>query len=235
MEEQKDNFVLSLGAKTSKCSLETNQTETPTCWSGPIRGGPEVVIVPVLFGLIFLLGMVGNTVLPISSSWTWALQTSPFWSSVSPSRPPSTPCQMDLWCLLLQVGSLLGRGNNAGQHLYFGGYICGPIHCCGPCKAFTLYPQQAQCCPRHGCHLAAVSTHCHPCGPAPGPHEWSSANTQQLLLLGALGKNSQAHVQDYHPAGGIPPARVLITLLLCQGGWQGHQKSLNFKPFLSQE
>ncbi|XP_005507181.2 galanin receptor type 1 [Columba livia] len=61
MEEQTDNFVLSLGAKTSKCSLETNQTEAPTCWSGPIRGGPEVVIVPVLFGLIFILGMVGNT------------------------------------------------------------------------------------------------------------------------------------------------------------------------------
>lgn len=61
MEEQEDNFVLSLGANTSKCSPETNQTRAPTCWSGATRGGPEVVIVPVLFGLIFLLGMVGNT------------------------------------------------------------------------------------------------------------------------------------------------------------------------------
>ena len=31
--------------------------------------------------------------LPTSSSWTWALLTSPFCSSASPSRPPSTPCQ----------------------------------------------------------------------------------------------------------------------------------------------
>lgn len=61
MEEQENNFVLSLGANTSKCSLETSQPETPTCWAGATRGGPEVVIVPVLFGLIFLLGMVGNT------------------------------------------------------------------------------------------------------------------------------------------------------------------------------
>ncbi|KAJ7408994.1 Galanin receptor type 1 [Willisornis vidua] len=61
MEEQEDNFVRSLGANTSKCSSETNKTETPTCWAGATRGGPEVVIVPVLFGLIFLLGMVGNT------------------------------------------------------------------------------------------------------------------------------------------------------------------------------
>lgn len=61
MEEQENNFVLSLGANTSKCSLETSQTEVPTCWAGATRGGPEVVIVPVLFGLIFLLGMVGNT------------------------------------------------------------------------------------------------------------------------------------------------------------------------------
>ncbi|KAM6353936.1 galanin receptor type 1-like isoform 2-T2 [Alca torda] len=61
MEEQEDNFVLSLGDNTSKCSPETNQTWAPTCWSGATRGGPEVVIVPVLFGLIFLLGMVGNT------------------------------------------------------------------------------------------------------------------------------------------------------------------------------
>ncbi|XP_055675009.1 galanin receptor type 1-like isoform X2 [Falco peregrinus] len=60
MEEQEDNFVFSFGANTSKCSLETNQT-APTCWSGATRGGPEVVIVPVLFGLIFFLGMVGNT------------------------------------------------------------------------------------------------------------------------------------------------------------------------------
>ncbi|XP_036246241.1 galanin receptor type 1-like [Molothrus ater] len=61
MEEQEYNFVLSFGANTSKCSLETNQTEAPMCWTGATRGGPEVVIVPVLFGLIFLLGMVGNT------------------------------------------------------------------------------------------------------------------------------------------------------------------------------
>ncbi|XP_030326855.1 galanin receptor type 1-like [Strigops habroptila] len=61
MEEQEDSFVLSLGASTSKCSFDTNQTGAPTCWSGATRGGPEVVIVPVLFGLIFLLGMVGNT------------------------------------------------------------------------------------------------------------------------------------------------------------------------------
>ncbi|XP_035193001.1 galanin receptor type 1-like isoform X2 [Oxyura jamaicensis] len=61
MEEQEDNLVLSFGANTSKCSLETNQTGAPPCWSGATRGGPEVVIVPVLFGLIFLLGMVGNT------------------------------------------------------------------------------------------------------------------------------------------------------------------------------
>ncbi|XP_039931343.1 galanin receptor type 1-like [Hirundo rustica] len=61
MEEQENNFVLSLGANTSKCSLETGQTEAPTHWAGATRGGPEVVIVPVLFGLIFLLGMVGNT------------------------------------------------------------------------------------------------------------------------------------------------------------------------------
>nr|XP_009937835.1 PREDICTED: galanin receptor type 1-like [Opisthocomus hoazin] len=61
MEEQEDNYVLSLGANTSKCSLETNQTQIPTYWSEAIRGGPKVVIVPVLFGLIFLLGMVGNT------------------------------------------------------------------------------------------------------------------------------------------------------------------------------
>ncbi|XP_050167067.1 galanin receptor type 1-like [Myiozetetes cayanensis] len=61
MEEQEDSFVLSLGANTTKCSSETNQTEAPTCWAGATRGGPEVVIVPVLFGLIFLLGMVGNT------------------------------------------------------------------------------------------------------------------------------------------------------------------------------
>ncbi|KAM9508496.1 galanin receptor type 1-like [Guaruba guarouba] len=61
MEEQEDIFVLSLGTSTSKCSLDTNQTGAPTCWSGATRGGPEVVIVPVLFGLIFLLGIVGNT------------------------------------------------------------------------------------------------------------------------------------------------------------------------------
>lgn len=61
MEEQENNFVLSLGANTSKCNLETSQTEAPTCWAEATRGGPEVVIVPVLFGLIFLLGMVGNT------------------------------------------------------------------------------------------------------------------------------------------------------------------------------
>uniref|UniRef100_G1MY35 G-protein coupled receptors family 1 profile domain-containing protein n=1 Tax=Meleagris gallopavo TaxID=9103 RepID=G1MY35_MELGA len=42
-------------------SLPTNQTGAPPCWSGAAKGGPEVVIVPVLFGLIFLLGMVGNT------------------------------------------------------------------------------------------------------------------------------------------------------------------------------
>ncbi|XP_065517274.1 galanin receptor type 1-like [Lathamus discolor] len=61
MEEQEDIFVLSLGTSTSKCSLDTNQTGASTCWSGATRGGPEVVIVPVLFGLIFLLGIVGNT------------------------------------------------------------------------------------------------------------------------------------------------------------------------------
>ncbi|XP_023790516.1 galanin receptor type 1-like [Cyanistes caeruleus] len=62
MEEQENNFVLSLGANSSsRCSLEPNQTEAPMCWAGATRGGPEVVIVPVLFGLIFLLGMVGNT------------------------------------------------------------------------------------------------------------------------------------------------------------------------------
>uniref|UniRef100_A0A8C3EQM1 Galanin receptor type 1 n=2 Tax=Corvus moneduloides TaxID=1196302 RepID=A0A8C3EQM1_CORMO len=61
MKEQKNNFVLSLGANTSKCNLETSQTESPTCWAEATRGGPEVVIVPVLFGLIFLLGMMGNT------------------------------------------------------------------------------------------------------------------------------------------------------------------------------
>ncbi|KAM9625468.1 LOW QUALITY PROTEIN: galanin receptor type 1-like [Morphnus guianensis] len=61
MGEQEDNFVLSLGANTSKCSIETNQTGATTCWSGATRGDPEVVIVLVLFGLIFLLGMVGNT------------------------------------------------------------------------------------------------------------------------------------------------------------------------------
>lgn len=53
--------MLFFGANTSKCSLEINQTGAPPCWSGPAKGGPEVVIVPVLFGLIFLLGMVGNT------------------------------------------------------------------------------------------------------------------------------------------------------------------------------
>lgn len=61
MEEQNDNFLLSLGSNTSKCSLETNQTGTTTCWSETTTGGPEVVIVPVLFGFIFFLGMVGNT------------------------------------------------------------------------------------------------------------------------------------------------------------------------------
>lgn len=61
MEEQEDNLALSFGANASKCSLETNQTGAPPCWSGATRGGPEVVIVPVLFGFIFLLGMVGNT------------------------------------------------------------------------------------------------------------------------------------------------------------------------------
>ncbi|NP_001121533.1 galanin receptor type 1-like [Gallus gallus] len=62
MEEEEDNFVLFFGVNTSKCSLETNQTGAPPCWSGAAKGGPEVVIVPVLFGLIFLLGMVGNTI-----------------------------------------------------------------------------------------------------------------------------------------------------------------------------
>uniref|UniRef100_A0A8C0AMT8 G-protein coupled receptors family 1 profile domain-containing protein n=1 Tax=Buteo japonicus TaxID=224669 RepID=A0A8C0AMT8_9AVES len=61
MGEQEDNFVLSLGANTSKCNIETNQTGATTCWSGATRGDPEGVIVLVLFGLIFLLGMVGNT------------------------------------------------------------------------------------------------------------------------------------------------------------------------------
>lgn len=61
MEEQEDNLALSFGANASKCSLETNQTGASPCWSGATRGGPEVVIVPVLFGFIFLLGMVGNT------------------------------------------------------------------------------------------------------------------------------------------------------------------------------
>lgn len=133
------------------------------------------------------------------------------------------PARVDLRCLLLQVGSLLGHGNKAGQHLYSGGYVCGQIRCCGPCQVFTLHPQHVQHCPQRGCHLAAVSTHCHPCGPAPGPHEWSSASTQQLLLLGALGKwfNSQADAHDYHPAGGIPPAPGAHHLLLCQGGWEG--------------
>lgn len=61
MGEQEDNFVLSLGANTSTCSTENNQTGATTCWSGATRGDPEVVIVLVVFGLIFLLGMVGNT------------------------------------------------------------------------------------------------------------------------------------------------------------------------------
>nr|XP_013796720.1 PREDICTED: galanin receptor type 1-like [Apteryx mantelli mantelli] len=61
MEEQDNDLVLSLGANTHKCSLKTNQTESTPCWSGAMSSGPEVVIVPVLFGLIFLLGMVGNT------------------------------------------------------------------------------------------------------------------------------------------------------------------------------
>ncbi|XP_049661262.1 galanin receptor type 1-like isoform X2 [Accipiter gentilis] len=61
MGEQENNFMLSLGANTSKCSIETNQTGATTCWSGATRGDPEVVIVLVLFELIFLLGMVGNT------------------------------------------------------------------------------------------------------------------------------------------------------------------------------
>ncbi|XP_009275060.1 PREDICTED: galanin receptor type 1 [Aptenodytes forsteri] len=71
MEEQEKNFVLSLGANTSKCSLETNQTRATTCWSGATRGGPEVVIVPVLFGLIFLLGMVGNTLVLVVLGRLW--------------------------------------------------------------------------------------------------------------------------------------------------------------------
>ncbi|KAM6194946.1 LOW QUALITY PROTEIN: galanin receptor type 1-like [Sarcoramphus papa] len=70
-DEQEDNFVLSLGANTSKCSLETNQTGGPACWAGAARGGPEVVIVPVLFGLFFLLGMVGNTLVLVVLGRLW--------------------------------------------------------------------------------------------------------------------------------------------------------------------
>uniref|UniRef100_A0A8D0H7P0 Galanin receptor type 1 n=1 Tax=Sphenodon punctatus TaxID=8508 RepID=A0A8D0H7P0_SPHPU len=57
-----EEAVFALDANTSsECDLGTNQTGSLSCWPGVSGGGPEVVIVPVLFGLIFLLGMVGNT------------------------------------------------------------------------------------------------------------------------------------------------------------------------------
>ncbi|XP_019352989.1 galanin receptor type 1 [Alligator mississippiensis] len=58
---EKEEIVLSLDTNTSECSDGANQTGSPHCWPGVTGGGPEVVIVPVLFGVIFLLGMVGNT------------------------------------------------------------------------------------------------------------------------------------------------------------------------------
>ncbi|XP_060644104.2 galanin receptor type 1-like [Anolis sagrei] len=46
------------------CSLNDfrfQQANASSCWPTMSGGGPETVIVPVLFGLIFLLGLVGNT------------------------------------------------------------------------------------------------------------------------------------------------------------------------------
>ncbi|KAM6252825.1 LOW QUALITY PROTEIN: galanin receptor type 2-like [Porphyrio hochstetteri] len=68
-EDEEDNFVLSLRINSSKCSLMTNQTGAPPCWSGATRGGPEVVIVPVLFGLIFILQTVLLVVPVFLLSW----------------------------------------------------------------------------------------------------------------------------------------------------------------------
>ncbi|XP_038223704.1 galanin receptor type 1-like [Dermochelys coriacea] len=56
-----EEAVLSPGANSTECSVGANWTGTSVCWLQVSGGGPEVVIVPVLFGLIFMLGMVGNT------------------------------------------------------------------------------------------------------------------------------------------------------------------------------
>ncbi|KAJ7312014.1 hypothetical protein JRQ81_006343 [Phrynocephalus forsythii] len=41
--------------------VEFKQANASFCWPSMSGGGPETVIVPVVFGVIFLLGMVGNT------------------------------------------------------------------------------------------------------------------------------------------------------------------------------
>uniref|UniRef100_A0A452GFJ8 G-protein coupled receptors family 1 profile domain-containing protein n=1 Tax=Gopherus agassizii TaxID=38772 RepID=A0A452GFJ8_9SAUR len=58
---EEEAAVLSPRANSTECSMGANWTSSPVCWLQVSGGGPEVVIVPVLFGLIFLLGMVGNT------------------------------------------------------------------------------------------------------------------------------------------------------------------------------
>uniref|UniRef100_A0A8C7E0N9 G-protein coupled receptors family 1 profile domain-containing protein n=1 Tax=Naja naja TaxID=35670 RepID=A0A8C7E0N9_NAJNA len=43
------------------CTMDFKQANASICWPSMTGDGPERVIIPVLFGLIFLLGMVGNT------------------------------------------------------------------------------------------------------------------------------------------------------------------------------
>ncbi|KAH0619511.1 hypothetical protein JD844_000193 [Phrynosoma platyrhinos] len=52
------------GTNGTTCSCNDfafQQANASSCWPSVSGGGPETVIVPVLFGVIFLLGMVGNT------------------------------------------------------------------------------------------------------------------------------------------------------------------------------
>ncbi|XP_053127308.1 galanin receptor type 1-like [Hemicordylus capensis] len=55
--------MFSLLANTTTCDqdLRTNSGNASSCGLSMSRSGPEMVIVPVLFGVIFLLGMLGNS------------------------------------------------------------------------------------------------------------------------------------------------------------------------------
>lgn len=49
------------GTACNDNDVEFKEANASFCWPRMSGGGPETVIVPVVFGVIFLLGMVGNT------------------------------------------------------------------------------------------------------------------------------------------------------------------------------